>query len=456
MIRAWIAAVALAWALLPLCVYGGAPPRRADQQWEDFKHICRGIYSADTAARGEAINAIRTYRAQMVSRLNRVIADYRNGPEETRDSATRALFLLGDIRANDGVPTLVENLRYDRFAGNRRGGVSSLYQAVPPQRAAIASLGLPAVRPLAFAAAETTDPATVDAAASLLIEILGPDFATSYSKDQVGSEADPGRRERLGKLAASIAKQGRSRRWHSPNLDPFPQIVDIGDRQQLRTRADCAPKTFVPDIDTSYAMELLRSDDSSDRHEATAIIRRQYDEINRVLLRDIYTCSRHCVLNIKQSSAAPYPAAIKAAMLMVGETRAEMVLPLLVDALTFTMPGPLPEAKPGLEEFERAPQMEALIRLGLPSLDPLAKRVAEGDDQVVISRAAIVIDEVLGTKFGLLYVKDRHRREKDPIRQNRLARLRDQIDKVERVRKVKPFTSPLELPIFPAAAQHAK
>jgi len=92
------------------------------------------------------------------------------------------------------------------------------------------------------------------------------------------------------------------------------------------------------------------------------------------------------------------------------------------------------------------PHVQALIDIGLPSADPLVKKVAQSDDEVIRERAAIVIDQILGTDMAVFFVRDRRDREKEEVKRQRLDRLLEQIDKVERNRKGKINFGPLRPP----------
>jgi hypothetical protein len=127
------------------------------------------------------------------------------------------------------------------------------------------------------------------------------------------------------------------------------------------------------------------------------------------------------------------------AMFLLGQLGAKTEVPILVDNITFTRNRPVMWEK---RFFLTMPAVDALIQIGLPSLDPLLKKVGETDDVVVCERAAIVLDRVLGADFALMLIKDRLRREKDATARGRLQRLLVQVDTVER-------NAPHTLPIGP-------
>jgi hypothetical protein len=139
------------------------------------------------------------------------------------------------------------------------------------------------------------------------------------------------------------------------------------------------------------------------------------------------------------------------AILLLGEFRAPKAAEGLVEILKFNIHPPGPSAN---ILYHHTPQVMALIQIGLPSLDPLIKKVATTDDDIIRERAAIVIDQILGTDMGVFYTRDRQNRENDPLKRQRLKRLTEQIDKTERNRKGKVNAGALRPP--PVIAPESK
>lgn len=131
------------------------------------------------------------------------------------------------------------------------------------------------------------------------------------------------------------------------------------------------------------------------------------------------------------------------AILLMGQIRDEKAVPVLLENLKFTAKS---SSGFGVIFYETTPAVRALIDIGLPSLDPLLKNAAITDDEVIRERAAIVIDQVLGTDMAVLFVQDRRDREKNDLKRQRLTRLIEQIDKCERNRKHKIYIGPLNPP----------
>jgi hypothetical protein len=116
------------------------------------------------------------------------------------------------------------------------------------------------------------------------------------------------------------------------------------------------------------------------------------------------------------------------AMHIMGELRSVETVPFLVKHIGFTYE----KVTGGRAWFSNIPAIPALTAIGLPSLEPLIKKVAEGDDEVVRQRAAIVIKQILGRDMAIFFVRDRREREKDEVKRQRLERLVEQIDKVDK------------------------
>jgi hypothetical protein len=196
-----------------------------------------------------------------------------------------------------------------------------------------------------------------------------------------------------------------------------------------------------PKGDIAEIIDLLLSTDAADQDEGARLARGPNSSV-----------ALWCAQIISPRLPAPEDdRLLQTAMLLAGEVGTfdlsqRSLVEALVGRMEFTMSGPAKAAGGAADEFARMPQIGAMIQIGLPCLDPLVKKVGASDSRVVLERSAIVIDEILGTEMAILYVKDRCRREADPVRRQRLQRLEEQIDKLERNRKVKLYRSPLELP----------
>lgn len=180
--------------------------------------------------------------------------------------------------------------------------------------------------------------------------------------------------------------------------------------------------------------ERLRSSNHDERNEARWAIGLE----RRRIIHQLHWITRSSLSDATKCETA------KLAIVLLGEMRAPEAVPLLVDNLKFTLP--LGVGPSRIESFPTMPHVQALIDIGLPSADPLVKKVAQSDDEVIRERAAIVIDQILGTDMAVLFVRDRRDRERDEVKRQRLDRLLEQIDKVERNRKGKINFGPLRPP----------
>jgi hypothetical protein len=206
-------------------------------------------------------------------------------------------------------------------------------------------------------------------------------------------------------------------------------------RAQVATQDTPPPKSSRPDD----LLKDLCGQDAATRDRAMQAVRAEIMGQRTKAVYLLYWTLKNDVADPEKSRT------VGSAMQLLGHIRAEQkdVVALLVGNLSFT-----DRSFPGTSGTRSAaPQLRALIEIGLPSLDPLARRVAETDDPVVRDRAAFVIDQVLGTDLAVLYVKDRRERETDPTRRQRLAALLDQIDKVQRSAKPKTRLGALRPPV---------
>jgi len=186
-------------------------------------------------------------------------------------------------------------------------------------------------------------------------------------------------------------------------------------------------------LDLDVVFVGLQSVDRHLRRAAELAVRLQADYVIRNLQK---VAGRGAKMELPEANA-------EAAILLLGELRAKKAAVGLVEMLKFTIQ---PAGFAPIRFHAEAPQIAALIEIGLPSLDPLIRKVASTDDEVIRERAGIVIDQILGTDMAVFFVRDRRDRETDDTKRQRLNRLLDQIDKVERNRKGKILIGHLKPP----------
>jgi hypothetical protein len=118
-------------------------------------------------------------------------------------------------------------------------------------------------------------------------------------------------------------------------------------------------------LEVTDLVKQVRSADKRDRDEAVRSIRADRTKMLYELQRIIV---QYRADPTKQEN-------VKTAMILLGELGAKDAVPTLVDNLTFTMPAPIGASGPTLHPLQRFPQLQALVEIGLPSLDPLVKKV---------------------------------------------------------------------------------
>ena len=121
-------------------------------------------------------------------------------------------------------------------------------------------------------------------------------------------------------------------------------------------------------------------------------------------------------------AAAPVPARANEAAVAfrsLGHMRAVEAVPALLDHLAFDPYGGDPLRSGGSAFRVHQPTVYALCQIGTPSLDPLTKRVGDGDKEAA-KYAAVVVRRVLGLELGKAYLNLKVAAEPDPVRAARI------------------------------------
>ena len=182
---------------------------------------------------------------------------------------------------------------------------------------------------------------------------------------------------------------------------------------------------------TLDSMTKLRSANKAERFEAALSLlrerRKTVEELQKIITENIKAAENTNDENIKQVRWET----ARTSIWSLGKMRAVEAVPLLVENLTFLVLDPLRGGQP-IEE--KLPSVGALIEIGTPSLEPVLQRV-EGLDvqdrrvtEYVARCAATVIRGVLDRKVAIAYVEDHIEQQNDPVRQQRLMRLRQLVD----------------------------
>ena len=132
-------------------------------------------------------------------------------------------------------------------------------------------------------------------------------------------------------------------------------------------------------------------------------------------------------------AAAPVPARANEAAVAfrsLGHLRAAEAVPALLDHLAFDPHGGR-LFRSGLPVFRAdRPTVYALCQIGVPSLDPLAKRDGDGDKEAA-KYAAVVVRRVLGLELGKAYLGLKLAAEPDPDRAARIKQALAGVSTVE-------------------------
>ncbi len=121
------------------------------------------------------------------------------------------------------------------------------------------------------------------------------------------------------------------------------------------------------------------------------------------------------------------------AIRLLGEIRSDTSVPLLVNHLTFRVFYKETKRTQGPDDLY--PCVGALIAIGLPSLDPLLKKVAATDDELFLRNAAVVIERMLGPTVGAAYLQERIEREPNADRQRRLRKAQQHVKNGEATKR---------------------
>lgn len=169
---------------------------------------------------------------------------------------------------------------------------------------------------------------------------------------------------------------------------------------------------------TGYVNQL-RSSNSEERAQAVKSILQLKSGLNdRVgAIRLIEKVAREMV---DQTKAGP----AKSAIYLLGELQAVESVPFLTENITFEVY--YKDSKRPQTMDDRFPCTGALIKIGVPAVDPTLAKVEKADDENVIRAAGFVIGQILHDK-AQPYVRDYAKRQNNRSVQQRLARLQSYI-----------------------------
>lgn len=170
-------------------------------------------------------------------------------------------------------------------------------------------------------------------------------------------------------------------------------------------------------------MDLITQIRTTEDTEREAAARRIMDE-RRKLLVELQESVKESLVEQETQGIA------KTGIRLLGHLRAIEAVPMLVENLTFQPVPKVAGASKSVPTEEALPCVGALTEIGLPSLGPLMKKVAESGDRDTILCAALVANRVLGTDLAVLYVKGEIARESAAAKKQRLMRLMERIEQI--------------------------
>ena len=453
-----------------------------------LQRILADLDSADGPIRNAAVKELLDHRADLVRQLHNLIG-YGTVDSWPAEAVGAAMGLLGDIPAKEEVPILVDHLTFQQYPHRSVSvGSRSYLDWDQPQLYALTSIGLQSLPALVKEVARTDSPEVTRCAARALMDTLGDDFAWLYADGRRQREPDEKARGRLTLLAAAVRRVSSPATYPYAPMHPKPAVPRLhgpsessksgegtlrgmehkdSTNRELRTNdggrfVSCAAMTGRPcqllvaeELPAPHGPEALSGINAADVIEGLTpqdYRRRRRETVEAVRCQQQAISSRLAgLVNVNWRNPARREVARAATLLLpkfAGEERNRgTVVFVLARCIAFTTSPAATTPGDGQGEFDRMPAVCALIEIGLPSLDQLTAAVADTDDRVVLERSAIVIDEVLGTEFAVLYVQDREHRQADPVKRSRLALLERRIDITERNRKYKWYWSPLQLQI---------
>ena len=112
---------------------------------------------------------------------------------------------------------------------------------------------------------------------------------------------------------------------------------------------------------------------------------------------------------------------VKTAIRLLGELRAEQYVPLLIDNLTFEVFYKDSKRPQAIEDL--FPSVGALIKIGIPSIEPILKKVKSTNDTAVLRAATAVFHGVLGDDLAERRLTIELRNEGEDANRRRLSEM---------------------------------
>jgi len=156
------------------------------------------LQSDDKSVRDLAKHNIIIQRQQSIQSLQRIITDQSTRGDK-QETVSIAISLLGELRADEAVQLLVDQLTFQHFRKHLQSD-EDLYPSV----GALINIGLQSIQPLLHKV-ENTDDKTIHILSGYVIyKVLGMPYATMYVDKYKQQQIDPVKKRRLGLLINEI------------------------------------------------------------------------------------------------------------------------------------------------------------------------------------------------------------------------------------------------------------
>jgi len=161
------------------------------------------LSSEDPRERAVGARSALEKRAASVRAAMAVVKRFAPDPERG-GTARDAMRLLGEMRAAEAIPVLVEHMTVSVFykSSKRPQVPDDAYPAV----GALVDIGLPSIEPVVAKAVGSDDPKVTRCAGVVVRLALGDAIARAYVKMRIDAEGDKIKKRRLEKLAAMLGE----------------------------------------------------------------------------------------------------------------------------------------------------------------------------------------------------------------------------------------------------------
>jgi hypothetical protein len=170
----------------------------------DDGDVYRMMRSEDIQERTAAANKLLDERGGTISALENVIRDLA-GDSSRRGTVKSAIDVLGELRAEEAIPLLVQNLTLEVFykETKRTQGVTDLFPAV----GALIKIGIQSIDPVLQRSTQADDADLLRTSSAVVRGVLGPELAKARVQLELRRTTAREATRRLNALLASISTQ---------------------------------------------------------------------------------------------------------------------------------------------------------------------------------------------------------------------------------------------------------